>query len=129
MARGLGTLSSAGGKDRRPHDDSALRLLAAVDLCRSGSHANRCHHAAILVLENMAVIDEIAGRRATEIHADLDAWIWAASRPVGNLEGIEILTVAHRRAVLLELQKMYLMNMQVVGFYGAVLDNPVFDRP
>lgn len=76
--------------------------------------------------KNVAVINEIADRRPTKIHPNLDARVVIAldAGPVRNLDHIEILAVFHRHSVLLKQQEMNLMDVKLM-----VLQSTVFDRP
>src|SRR5580698_2115873 len=77
-------------------------------------HSNDRHHAAVLVSENMAMVDEIADQRAAEIHPHFNARVRPRARPIRYLNRVEILPVAHRNAVLFQRQEMNLMNVEFV---------------
>src|SRR5690348_3939806 len=93
---------------------------------RSGAHTPRLsllrqhpdngHHPSILVIEDVAMIDEIAHDLAAEIHAYFHAGKFATPGPVRNLNRVVELPVLRRNgpAVSLQQQEMDLVDVEFV---------------
>ena len=63
-------------------------------------HLNRVHHAAVFVLQDVAVIDKRADdARIAEIHAQSCAWIGPAAAPIGQVNRVADGRVIYRLAV------------------------------
>src|SRR6202040_4300613 len=93
------------------------------------------HHPLILMAEDVAVEDEAAGDIAAEVHLQCDARIGADAIPRRYADRVEILARdAGRRGIYSEMvlafdQEVYLVDVEIVAFPGAVLDDPALDRP
>ena len=96
---------------------------------RRGQDANRAHHPAVLVLEQVAVIHECADRVGiAKIHAQPHARILErAAVEVRDVHGIAQERLVDRHARPVEQQKMQLMDVEGVQLGRAVLDDPVLD--
>ena len=89
------------------------------------------------MLQDMAVIDEIARIRPTKIHAESHAgkWMIGVAVPGGDVNRIEKLSHDRRirggsidlEVLLIANEKMDLMNMKLVPLQGTILDGPVLN--
>src|SRR5436309_12152465 len=66
-----------------PHPSSHRRTLSGSRL-----HADFRHHATVLVVEDVAVVNEIPNHGPPEIHPHLDVRVFPFAGPVPHLEGV-----------------------------------------
>ena len=92
-------------------------------------HPDDRHHSRIFVPKDVAVIHKIANIWAPEIHPHRNAWVRPCTRPVGNVDGIEILAIWHWNAVDCHHQKMNLVDVELVVLQCSVLDCPILHGP
>src|SRR5580692_3086002 len=96
-------------------------LVCGIDL-------NLRHHAAILVVEDVTVIDE--GSRNVgipEIHPYSNAGVWSRPCPVRDDHGVLQLGIRHRYAVDGFHQEVDLVDVEGVHLAGVINDSPIFD--
>ena len=94
------------------------------------NHPDDSHHAAVLVLQQVTVIEEVARHAASKIDQYADAGVGARPRPERNLHRIEVLPLIRREgcAIASGQLEMNLVDMELVHFARAVLDRPFLDR-
>ena len=87
------------------------------------------HHAAIFVIEDMAVIDEVADVRSSKIHPHRDTGIWTSSLPKWDVNRIEDLLIfrGDRLTIPCHEREMDLVHVEFVIFFRAILDDPILD--
>ena len=103
------------------------RRLAAP----AGQNLNGSHHAAVLVFEQMAVVDKSADAIGiAEIHPQANARIGQAlAVPEGDVDCVAQERLADGNAKPLHENEMDLVNVKGVEFLRAIFDDPVFDLP
>ena len=104
----------------------------------TGQHADDRHHPLILVVEDVAMIDEVADILSAKIqphrHARiLVVWISVPEWNVDHVEQLPLQRLYRLAAVLLEIilrhhHEMDLVDVEFVILLRAVLDRPVLDR-
>ena len=93
-------------------------------------HLDLGHHATILMVENVAVVDKCPGNiRIAEIQAASDTRVRAAARPGRDGETIVEFRILHRHTIDRHQQEVDLMNMEIVGLACTVFDGPIFNGP
>jgi hypothetical protein len=98
------------------HPDRGCEALIRV-------YADLCHHAAVFMIENVAVIHESSrDLRIREIHPHFYARESTRSVPVWHRNRVVKLWVANRFAVLFYHQEVNLMDMEGMCFPGMILD-------
>ncbi len=83
----------------------------------------------VFVLEDVAVINEVANISAAEVEAQGHAWIRPATRPERDVNCIEHLLQLwrNRDAIFSHQQKMYLMDVKLMILLRTVFDGPFFN--
>ena len=111
--------------DVTAHAPGALRKKKTLP-ARLRKHADNRHHAEILMIENVAVLDEVADCRPAEIHLDLDVCRIAFAVPIGHLEDIVELLLLFRNLDAIDgfHQEVDLMHVEFMDLRCAVLDRP-----
>src|SRR5580700_10959584 len=100
-----------------------LKGASALLLLR---HTNRCHHPAVFMREDVAMVNEISNGRSAEVHSKRHAGVGTSPSPVRNLDRIEILPVRHRHSVDSQYKEVNLVHVKHVGFHCMVCDGPIF---
>jgi len=92
-------------------------------------NSNQAHHAAVFVLEKMAVIYESADRvRITKIHAQADAGILQVRGAVeGHVDGVAQERLVDSDSIPGHEHEVQLVDVEGVQFCGAIFYDPVFD--
>src|SRR2546423_11574758 len=102
---------------RRVRTHTTYATSRKILRCRSmvRQHANNCHHAAVFVVKNMAMIDKISRYGPAEIHPHLDPRVATAAGPVWHLIGVAPLPFfcGDVLAVYLQHQEMNLVNVEL----------------
>src|SRR5689334_13915449 len=101
-------------------------------------HANDRHHAFILVLQNVAVVHEIADIRTAEIQAQRNAGIGMSRiaipmRDINRVQQLALkdcyrLAAIHLEVILRGHQEMHLVHVELVVLLTAVFDDPFLYR-
>jgi hypothetical protein len=80
----------------------------------AGSYLNCSHHAAVLVLKKVAMVDERTDNaRIPEIHSQFDAWVSAAfTIPILDVNDVAEEWLIYRYSVGLHEQEMKLMDVK-----------------
>ena len=87
------------------------------------------HHPAIFVIEDVAVIDEVADVRPSKIHPHCDTRIRTSSLPKSDVSRIEDLLIFRRDRLTIPCyeREMDLVHVELVIFLRAIFDDPIFD--
>src|SRR5580698_1545798 len=130
-SRGMSRRAIRGATAKRPDTSSrsSWNWQVVADATASIVDANRPHHSAVLVLEQMTVIDQRAdGVRISKVHAQPHARI--LKRPavvVGHINGVAQEGLVDGHAVKAHQNELQLMDVESVQFAGAILDDPIFN--
>src|SRR5262245_53307469 len=81
------------------------------------------------MLEDVAMVDEVADIGSPEVEPELDTGIWPRARPEGDIHGVEHLPVMRGDglAISVEEQEMNLVDMELMILQSAILDDPIFN--
>src|SRR6476619_3271556 len=90
-------------------------------------HPDDGHHAGVLVIENVTMVEEIAHNRAAEIHPYLDVWIFACAVPVADLVRIPplLLIFRHGLSIFLQNLEVNLVHVKFMNLERTILDDPI----
>ena len=118
------SLLSAGLSSARHRGGLGGRIYGRV----SRLHPNDCHHSSILMVENMAMVDEVAHVRPAEIHPQSYTRIRTGPGPIRNIHCVEelLLFPLQRMPIHRHRQKVNLVNVKFMVLQRVILDRPVF---
>src|SRR4051812_19639337 len=114
----------------RPDDTANYPGASALHLYLGRLHPNDRHHASILMVEDVAVINKITDDCPAEVHPHLDIRIFPSAIPVRHLENVVplLLFFRDRFPVHFHHLEMDLVHVEFMHLEGTVLDGPVFHR-